>query len=507
MIPTPMPTGLADPDVLAALVDYEVTVNDKKWDDGSLQALLAMARLVSFTTPEQRKEDNEIVLKPNDPCRLPGGAGWNNREFFNILISEAQATASPDDQAKLEKWKLFGYPAAENKFSVGELRGLREFNKWLIMEGSPILPRFFNRMVWSLGDLKLLADFGKTHTAQNAVQSSLRNGSEFDKKDKGNFAPYGGPGGGWKDARSAIVEYADMLRVTSDKLYALRDAQKSARSPEAHKDLHKKAASAKLETKSFVAEDAAIDNRTFRWDLEHGDLSEYVRMSDNYDKDTGWIKIPDGLTSSQLEHVERRVSRLVSDPQTTVLAGRMGRSPREVAIFRECYFRSKPRVDAVSNDLVISWNDSWDNLTNGPKLVDLIMTPTSSQRGEMFVRDLDRGVRGFADVRTDLPGKMFDARIVTITAFGVAWGLLMLLSMWLFQESSPGVTFALALITAVAFNAALGHSVNFSPRLFYGLMVALPVLLLVLVLVNNANGARIQQEQDRNYYERNSNSR
>lgn len=442
-----------------------------------------------------QQRTSPLALKPNDGCKVAGYERLSNIGFIRRFITELQATTTdPSEHARLDSFRPTGGAAAENKLNIKDLRRLRELGQWLMVRDlDDPFDKLFNWETWSIGDLMLIGDFTKTNNAQNSVQQSNQTGSEFDKKNRGDLGPYGGPDG-WKTQRASMVDFADKMRHNTDKLSALRDAQKSARSPEAHKDLQKKAASAKLETKSFVAEDAAIENPAFELDLSHDDLSEYVRMSDNYDKDTDWIKIPDGLTPSQLKHVEKRISRLISDQKTTALVGRTSRSQREVAIFRECYFRSKPRVDAMSKDLGLEWPDSWDNQTNGPKLVDLIMTSTKSQRGETVVRDLDRGVRGFADFRTDLPGKTFDARVVTLVAFVVSWGFLMLFSMWLFQDSSPGKTLVLAALAAVVFNQILSHSASFNPRLFYGLMAALPILLVVMILANNTNGARIQNE-------------
>lgn len=501
MITSPIPTVLIDPEWGADQLFEEITLNGKKWDDPQVQTILAMVKRVAFNNPQQRKEDNHIVMKPKDRCLLPGGAGWNYREFFNILIADAQASASPDDQVKMEQWKLFDYPAGENKFGLRELRGLREFGEWLILNDSPVRTRFFNRHVWSLGDLKLLGDFGKAHTAQNNVQSASRNVTEYDKKDRGNFSPYGGPGGGGKDPRSTIVDYADKARKNAEKLDELREAQKSARTPKDHEDLQKTAGSTKKGTTSFIAEDEAIDNPAFEWDLAHGDLSEYVRMSDNFDgKD--WIKIPDGLTPSLLEHVEDRVSKLESEQstldvvETLRLSNRASdrKSAHEIAVLRECYFRPKKRVDTVSKDLGIDPNDAWDYLNDGPKLAALIMTPTKDQRKEAVVQGAERFLIGSSELRMDLPGKMFDARVVTLAAFGMFWGLGMLTGMFLLQDSLVGPTFVLAVIGAFVFNATIGHSSNFNPQLFRRLMLALPILLLVLILANNYNGARIQNE-------------
>ncbi len=439
MMPTPVPP--TPEEAFYDLVE-EFFLKDAEYDD-KVPAIPAARRASSKVFPSaiQRKED-AIALAADKPCRLPGGAGWNNREYINLLVAEAERTPSgaAERPEKIDSFRLYGNSAEPDEFSGAERRSIRDFIKWLILHGpetEAIFKRLVVRDVWSIGDFKKIGSLSKASNAQTIVRSALSSASEF-KDDKAREL---GVEGAWKGVWGSIKDYTDIFNATAKELWQLRAQQRSVRTHADQEALEKSADGSKLKVVSFVPENEAIFSRLAQFAAAHGDITEYARLSPSWDGKLesggklGWVKIPD-MTSAQRAHVEGRIARLKDDPATHTFAVACGRTDDEIALLREVFFRSKVLVDILSGGLDISWEQVWDNLGNGPVLIDLLMAPSGTrQAASMAARTGDRIARGLLGAQPELAGK-WGPRISTVAVFLTALGFVMVIGV---QANSPGL--------------------------------------------------------------------
>lgn len=480
-----------------ALRDFqeEILLRNAKWDDAGLVPKREMClRLGVFATAQQRLLD-AIAFEADKPSTLPGAPAWANyREHFNLLVEEAAHTlAGVTEPDKIEEFRLYGDPAEPGKFSTAERRAVKELMKWLLLKGlDDLFKRLTARSVWSLGDYKRLGDLTQANSTQGIVRSALETGGEI-KDDKIRDLGVEGP---WKNEWASIRDYAETFKGNLSKIWPVRAAQKSARTHEDDENLHKKADSAKLETSSFVPEDEAIGSRLARFALAHRDITEYARLSPNWHGPTGWVRIPEGLTPSQLAHVQVRINRLAADPETAAFATDAHRTIQEIAVMREVFFRPKPLVDALSGGLIIRWEDVWDNLGNGPVLIDLLIAPSGlNQSASMAARTADRMARGLLGAQPEIAGK-WGPRISTVAVFLTTLGFVMVMGIQLGWSGKEAYALIAGFIAAIAFDQWVVLALKQrNERPIYIAAGAILVLALVVVLLGNWQHASVIDPQ------------
>jgi hypothetical protein len=504
---------------------WSAVASGEKVDDFLLPGSVGLIQHGLFPNLWQQNRGDQIMFEAQDVgrggniqpnCRVPGSETLTNRAYINELV-EAYATAYPDERDRVEQFQLEWNGRVEDEdrpdknFNNGELRNIREFIKYLANNGRT---EWFDRLVpaevASLGDLRLISNVNKATDSQSRYQTSLRNGIEF--KDPADLSPHSGASkGGW----SEIGGYANDIAETIKNGQKVRDAQKDRIA-----DLPKELENARKAAKHFRAENAAVQNRTFNWAVQHGDLDEYIRLSPNYNSSLGWVVNPFGRVVREdgqqvvrapagdreltlHREIERRIQHLENDQLTREVAARTDRTNRQIAELRELFFRGRDLVDRLAGvhdperGWNVAWMDAWDNLTEGFALIDLVVTPsTPIQRTEAVVDDLHQVVRNIALAKLDLPGK-YDLPLLTFAFFVVAVGFWLVVSLGLTGNSNsnwvPAVL--LGLVSAWIFHGMLNRvAVQYRRTPFYLLMGFVFILVAIVVVASNIQSDMITDE-------------
>lgn len=484
----------------------------EKLEDASYQAARAVGAFANLS----QQQRSTVALKASGDCQVPGYTHLSNRGYIRRLIHEyvltmpdpLDPTIDEDEAKKRQRARDELYPAwdgnvleidlrsgtrsvlpdPDDRFNTSDIRAIREFGKRLIERNERAwLERLVQPEIWAIGDIKQIADFSKVTEAQSAHQRVLRNHDEEykDAKDLGLYGP-------WKGSWGEVASLLSALRTNSQKIWGVRNAQ-LARSD----DLEKESDSARRAVSQIKAEDVAIQVLTFQFATSYGDISEYVRLSPNYDDKIGWVRIPKALTHDQRGHVQGRINKLKKDPLTHTVAAATGRTLDEIASLRELFFRSHEMVRRISEGWDIPWTKAWDHLTEGRTLIDLVLEPSGTRQMLAMTRQsADKGVHKLAGARIDLPGKMFDARLVTLIAFGLIFMTVLGFNIWAFGTTHGGWAFLVALVLTVVFDRTIGMAIKQeSSRQFYAMIGGLFLLILVVVVVGGWQRDGINNER------------